>query len=212
MSDPLGRHTNECDSCKGIGKWLLYGKTYGKFPCPKCKGKGFVVEDLDKQIQRKIRCGDILLIKNKLDPIGFFIRLFTHCQWNHVAWFINEHEVVELTTTKKVTTPLKKYLNKFLYKIKLVRTTYISQISLKQAIVFAKSQKLHYSYSSAILAFILVKLHLSKYLKRPTCSGFIAQCLYTVYYKFNDKNPSLITPKNIEKSKFVEDVSYELPK
>lgn len=212
MSDPLGRHTNKCDDCKGVGKWLLYGKIYGKFPCPQCKGKGFVVENLDEQIQRKIRCGDILLIKYRLDPIGFLIRLFSHCQWNHVAWFINDHELVELKATKKVITPLKRYLNKWLYKIKLVRPIYISKISLKQAITFAKSKNLHYSYLSIILAFILVKFNLSKYLQRPTCSGFIALCLYTVYWKFNDKNTALITPKDIEMSKIVKDVSYELPK
>ena len=52
MSDPLGRHTNECDLCGGTG-WVLeerkmcIGTLQLKVFCPQCNGKGYVVEDLD---------------------------------------------------------------------------------------------------------------------------------------------------------------------
>lgn len=39
MSDILGRHTNKCDLCNEKG-------------CSQCKGKGFIVEDLDKPIKK----------------------------------------------------------------------------------------------------------------------------------------------------------------
>jgi len=45
MSDPYGRHTQECKLCKGKG-W-----TDKEVTCPQCKGRGFVVEDLDKEVQ-----------------------------------------------------------------------------------------------------------------------------------------------------------------
>ena len=39
MSDILGRHINKCDLCNGEG-------------CSQCKGKGFMVEDLDEPTQK----------------------------------------------------------------------------------------------------------------------------------------------------------------
>jgi len=42
MSDDLGRHTIECDWCYGTGK-LSWQR------CPHCKGKGYLVEDIDEE-------------------------------------------------------------------------------------------------------------------------------------------------------------------
>jgi len=46
-SDIAGRHTQKCPYCKGTG-YRIYIGTKDKRPCAVCKGKGFVVEDLDE--------------------------------------------------------------------------------------------------------------------------------------------------------------------
>jgi len=196
MSDSLGRHINKCDLCLGRNK-----------TCPQCKGRGFVVEDLDEGI----KCGDILLIKYLWDfPIGWLIRRFTHCQWNHVAWFTNDKELIELKAIGKRKVHLSHYLNKWLYKCKVVRIKSIDNYKLNEAIKRAEKAQFDYPYSSAIINFSLIKLKILKESPRLSCSSFIAYYLSQVNFYFNGKNIHFITPKDIEKSRKVIDVSYEL--
>lgn len=200
MSDSLGRHINECDLCN-----LCETEC-----CPQCKGKGYVVEDLDERV-KGIRRGDILLVKYRFDPVGWIIRRFTHCQYNHVAWALNDHELIELRAKGRVITPLKKYLNKSFYKCKLVRIKDIDNYKLNKALERASKTIFDYPYSNAIINFILVKLQITKKQFRLSCSGFIAYFLKTeANFYFNGKRTFFITPADIEKSKKVEDVSNEL--
>ena len=154
--------------------------------------------------------GDILLIKCLWDfPIGWLIRRLTHCQWNHVAWFTNDKELIELKAKSKKITPLKHYLNKYLYKCKAIRLT-IDKDKLNQAIDRAEKAQFNYPYSSAIFNFILIGLKIKKELPRLSCSGFIAYYLSQINFYFNGKDTWFITPKDIEISRKVKDVSHEL--
>ena len=197
MSDSLGRHINKCDYC------------CGKCKCPQCKGKGYIVEDLDRQI-KGMRKGDILLISYRFDPIGWLIRRFTYCQYNHAAWALNDHELIELKAIGRKITPLKKYMNKLFYKCKLVRITDIEKQDLIKALERAKQAKFNYSYSSSIINFLLIKLNLAERTPRLSCSGFIAYYLFQVDFYFNGKGVYYITPRDIEISKKVKDVTNEL--
>jgi hypothetical protein len=160
--------------------------------------------------------GDILLIKSRFDPVGWLIRKFTHCQWNHVAWALNENTLIELKAKGKRITPLKKYLNNFLYKCKLVRIKDLDNCKVDKAIERASQTVFNYPYSSAILNFILIKFKILKKfprLKFPrlSCSGFVAYYLKSeANFKFNNKNTFFITPKDIDTSKKVKNVSQEL--
>lgn len=204
MSDILGRHTNGCGMCNGKG-WLCESEY-----CPQCKGKGYIIEDLDKQI-RGVRKGDILLIKYLWDfPIGWIIRKGTKCDFNHIAWILNNENVIELKAKGKRTIPLKKYLNKWIYKCKLVRIKDILPCKLNEALKRAEKAQFNYSYSSAIINFILIGLKILKKYPRLSCSAFLAYYLYQVGFTFNGKNVWFITPADILNSKKVIDVSEEL--
>lgn len=199
MSDQLGRHTNECDYCLGMG-WT----------CPQCKGKGYIIENLDKYV-KGIRRGDILLIKYIWDfPIGWLIRKLTNCRWNHVGWFINDRELIELKAVGKRKVPLSHYLNKWLYKCKVVRIKNILPRKLNEAIGKAEKAQFNYSYSSAIINLILIKLKIRKKFPRLSCSGFPAYYLAQVDFYFNGQDTFFIMPKDIEISKKIKDVTNEL--
>ena len=155
--------------------------------------------------------GDILLIKFRWDfPVGWIIRRFTHCKYNHVAWAINSHELIEVKAKGKGVTTLSHYLNKWLFKCKLVRIKDILPCELNEAIRRAKEAQFNYSYSSAIINFILIKLKITKELSRLSCSGFLAFYLAQVGFFFNGIKTWFITPKDIEISKKIRDVSEEL--
>ena len=157
-----------------------------------------------------MRRGDIILIKYKWDfPIGWLIRRFTHCQWNHVAWAINDHELIELKAIGKKRTPLSRYLNKWLYKYKAVRPL-LDNYKLEEALKRAEKAQFNYPYSSAIINFILIKLKITDKLSRLSCSGFIAYYLSQIGFYFDGKKTWFVTPKDIEISKKVKDVTNEL--
>jgi len=197
MSDILGRHTNKCDYCDKKGY------------CPQCQGKGFIVEGLDKQV-KGIRRGDILLISCRFDPVGWIIRIGTKGHFNHCAWVINDKTVIELKAKGKRTTSLKKYLNKYLYKCKLVRPI-LDKDKLNEAIKWAEKTQFDYPYTSALINFILIKLKITKDLPRLSCSGFIAYYLAEeAKFFFNGIKTYFITPADIEFSTKCRDVSEEL--
>ena len=158
----------------------------------------------------KMKRGDILLIQYRFDPIGWIIRYFTHCQWNHVAWFTNDKELIELKARGKRKTPLSHYLNKWLYKCKVVRLS-LNKRKLEKALERAERTQFSYPYSSSIINFILIKLQITDDLPRLSCSGFIAYYLAQgASFYFNGKNTWFVTPKDIESSKKVKDVTNEL--
>jgi len=155
--------------------------------------------------------GDILLIQYRFDPVGWIIRYFTHCKWNHVAWFTNDKELIELKAVGKKKTSLSHYLNKYIYKCKAVRLKNIDNSKLEEAIVEAEKASFNYSYSSAIINYILIKLKILRKFPRLSCSAFIAYFLLTkANFYFNGKPTYFVTPKDIENSNKVKDVSYEL--
>ena len=199
MSDCLGRHTNPCSYCDKKGY------------CPQCKGRGFIIEDYDEPI-KGIRKGDILLIKSRLDfPIGWLIRHGTGGHYNHVAWFIDDKELIELKSTGKRKTLLSHYLNRWFYKCKVVRPQLV-KCKVSEAIRRAKKAQFNYPYSSSFINYLLIKFKLNKKPLRLSCSGFIAYYLSQVGFEFCNKNYRFVTPKDIEFSKKCVNIIKELSK
>jgi len=158
---------------------------------------------MKKKNIKTFRKGDILLIKHKLDPIGWLIRIFTKSKFNHVCWILNKNKIIESGRYGVAIHSINKYFNKFLYYFELVRIKKINNIKLDKAITIAILSTKKGNYFKQLLTFILLYFKYEGILPKSTCSGLIAQSLNTIGFKFNDKNPSRITPEDIYRSKNV---------
>jgi len=47
MSDSRGLHTIKCDKCYGTG--IIENDEVGVFKCSQCKGKSYLIEDIDEE-------------------------------------------------------------------------------------------------------------------------------------------------------------------
>lgn len=157
----------------------------------------------------KYRVGDIMLVKYRLDIIGWIIRRLIHSQWNHVAWVINRTQIVEARLTKITINPIQKYLGKFYYKVEFRRIKYIDNQDLKKAIKYAKSQIRKRSILTTWLTFLLIALNSDREITL-TCSGLIATALdkKANWHFCKSKNPKRITPADISKCRKMEKI-YE---
>lgn len=146
---------------------------------------------------------DILLIQHTLCPIAWLIRLTTKSEWNHVALVLNETQLIHMKATGLAITPLKQYLNKLLYKTKLLRLKrpykdripYLTGITRK---VVSKQKR--YTYFNFLKSGIL--LFLGKKIERETCSSFVAKIYSKIDICFNlKKELSQILPEDINQCK-----------
>lgn len=147
-----------------------------------------------------MRKGDILLVKYRFDPVGFIVCQVTKSNWNHVAWVLNDHTLIEATTNGIKEIPLKKYSSKWFFQTKLVRIPRLSQYKLNKAMQLALREKKTGSYFKLLCTFFCILFNKTTNMPRLTCSGLIAQCLNEVGWVFTSvKNPVLITPEDINK-------------
>lgn len=157
--------------------------------------------------------GDILLISNRFDFIGYLIRKVIKSEWNHVAWAINDTHLIEVIGRGIIICPLTKYINKR-YRIKLVRIVGLKEEPLNQALHFALGCLRKYSYWNWVKTFTLLVFGYKGKLPRMVCSGLIALALSKIGWYFRkDINPLKITPADISQTKKMrlKKVSYELP-
>jgi len=146
--------------------------------------------------------GDLILVKYKLDVIGWLIRRFTKFHFNHIALCINDKGVI-IESNRQGILPnhISKYKNIFLYKTKILRVKVDEKI-IDELILEALLQVKKYPIIAHILSFIYIGLGLNVELPKPTCSGFIATLFSQFGVQFNKKvDPSLITPLDIYKSR-----------
>lgn len=158
--------------------------------------------------------GDILLVSNRFDPIGFLIKKATKSKWNHVAWALSKDKLLEVKSIKGiVTTPAKHYKNKFLYRTKLLRIKKISEYRLKKAIYYAIMESLtdeNKGYFKFLLNLISIARKEKHDLPKRTCSNFVAEALAYVGWQFTDiKKAEYIIPEDINSSKGVRNVSKQ---
>lgn len=158
-----------------------------------------------------IKKGDILLVHSYFDPIGWIISFVTKSKWTHTTWVLNEKYILESRSIGVVKTPIKKYLNKYLYCVKLLRIKELEQKKIKLAMKFAEDLYDHRNYFKFIWTLILIGFGYVRRKPIMSCSGFVAYCLSQVGFYFKkEKNPLLITPADISNSKGVKNVSGEI--
>lgn len=149
-----------------------------------------------------MKLGNIILVKYKLDPVALIIRIVTSSQWNHVAWAISNKFVIESTGKGIIISPLSKYRSKWLYRTKILTLKEISPKDLKVALSQATTRKQQEKWAYVRLIYTMISILLGFEGNRSTCSNFISKCLDSVNWHFIEhKNPLLITPEDINKSK-----------
>ena len=154
-----------------------------------------------------MKLGDIILVKYKLDPVALVIRIVTGSQWNHVAWALGSHSLIESTGKGIIIRPLSKYRSKWLYRTKILTLKEISPKDLKVALSQATTRKQQEKWAYMKLIYTMISILLGFKGNRLTCSGFIAKALSTVGWHFLiNKNPYEITPEDIASSKKVEEI------
>jgi len=155
-----------------------------------------------------MRIGDLLLVRARFDPVGWVIRWFTHCEYNHVAWAINDKEIIELRGRGILTTSVTRYSNKFFYNTKLLRIKEEFPDSfICEAVSYANCGKSKGNYFKLWVTYFMILLKSKKQYPRQTCSGFIAECLNVFGFSFDEtKQWYNITPADMEGS----DITYEV--
>ena len=155
-----------------------------------------------------VRKGDILLVRNYLDIFCWMISWATRSRWTHTTWILDKKYLLESNGQGVIKTPIKRYLNKRHYKVKLLRLKGISKLKIDKAMSFAKLLKHKHNHLKFLWTLLLVGINYIR--RRPimSCSGFVAYCLSNVNFYFNNKkNPLLISPADINRSRRTENVN-----
>lgn len=155
-----------------------------------------------------MKLGDILLIKYKYDPISWLIRKLTKSKWNHCAIAINSISLLDYRGKSLQINPLRRYLNKRLYKVKLVRLKGISEPKANKIIDYIVNSGVKGGYFNFLLTILLIALGYKGKLPRNTCSGLIAEAFHYNGYIFAYTEDYNITPEDINRR--TKDVSNEL--
>jgi len=149
-----------------------------------------------------IRKGDILLVRNLLDPVSWIISLVTKSKWTHTAWCISETQLFELRSNGLTAHPINKYYRKPYYKIKLLRLKGLKKQKIKKAMNYIWGFGHNRNYFKFFWTLILIGFGYVRKSPIVSCSGCIAYCLSQVGFYFKKgKNPLLITPADIDQSK-----------
>ncbi len=146
--------------------------------------------------------GDVLLIQAKLDPLAWLIRLGTKSEWNHVAWAVDNHYLIEARGHGIFIVPITKYL-KWQYKVKLIRLKQPTKPQLKEGVRYAsqfKGKRSYLKYLKAVLKIFFFQN--DAFILTTTCSNLISKGMDMAGYHFihpHLKKVTLITPEDISK-------------
>ena len=154
-----------------------------------------------------MKTGDILLMYHRIDPLAWLIAYLSGGKYNHVAWAVNDHEVIESVGKGIVITPLDKFI-KGRYDLKLIRLKGLSQAKIKRITKRLLKSRFRDFYLKYLLDFIIMILRRKTH--RITCSNFISYELRKEGYYINKKHPKFIVPEDFNVFKRSIDVTDEL--
>ena len=145
----------------------------------------------------------ILLIHTRFDIVSWLIRLYTKSFYNHCAWILNSHLIIESSRGGIKINHINKYSNQFLYGTKVVYLKKLYAPERRLINNLLTNQVRSISYIKRFIVFILVAMNKHSKSKIPTCSNFIANACSKVGIKFCNKDIEFITPGDIENSEEV---------
>jgi hypothetical protein len=153
--------------------------------------------------------GDILLTSYHFDPLSCIIRMGTKSQWSHISWILNKKEAISAHGTGVRIEKIKKFKNKFLYTVKVIRLKHLSSKQIRIVSRKLCKQQNHYNYFKFVLnLFHLLFTHKRKY-NIPTCAFLIASELMRVGYYIKKNNLKYIVPEDFNRSKRSRDITNE---
>jgi hypothetical protein len=141
---------------------------------------------------------DILLVHYRFDPIAYLIRLYSKSFYNHCAWILNNHLIIESTRGGIQINSIHKYDNKFLYKTLFVKLPILTDYNKQQINNYLLNKIISINYLLRLFSFICIFFRLNRKLIAPTCSNIIASAFATIGICFNyKKDTTFITPEDI---------------
>lgn len=151
--------------------------------------------------------GDILLIYHKIDPLAWLIRFLAGGEYNHIAWAINDKEVIESVGKGIIVSPISKFLTKR-YNIKLLRFTNLSKELIEKITKRLINRKCKYNLIEYYISFFIMMC--IRRTHRTTCCNFISYELIKEGYYINKKHYKVIVPEDFNVFKRSIDVTDEL--
>jgi len=156
------------------------------------------------------QAGDILLIRYKIDPLGWIIQWFIGSEWNHSAVVIDEKHIFDCTSAGNKIKTIKHYQNKYLYEIKLLR--FITLLPSEKIRLFETMLRLNLLKKAGDFLFLigLIRVALKKKPIVNTCSGTVAYLFFKLGITIADKPYYLTSPEDLNNIKNAIDVTNEL--
>lgn len=151
--------------------------------------------------------GDILLMYHKVDPFAWILQCLTKGRYNHVAWAINNHEVIECVGKGIIITPLSKFMT-WRWGLKLIRLQGLSQEKIQRITKRLLKKQCHYNYWWYLINFIIMIVRRKTH--RTTCSNLVSYELIKEGYYINKKHYKVIVPEDFNVFKRSIDVTDEL--
>ena len=154
-----------------------------------------------------MKTGDILLMYHKVDPFAWILRWLTEGRYNHVAWAINDHEIIESVGKGIIITPLSKFLT-WRWDLKCIRLKGLSQEKIKRITKRLIKRQCKYNYIDYLFNFIIMII--KRRTHRTTCSNLVSYELIKEGYYINKKHYKVIVPEDFNVYKRSIDVTDEL--
>lgn len=155
-------------------------------------------------MKKYFKRGNILLVRYKVDILGFLIRAYTKSYWNHVVWIYDENNVIDVRGHFIKIRPISEYLNNKKYAFKILELKNINKQQKEKVLSNCLFYLGNMSYFMWIVSLLGIFFNVKKELPQVTCSGLVAKSLSTQNWFFFAKKPiHLITPEDINRSKNV---------
>jgi len=156
--------------------------------------------------------GDIILIRYIIDPLGWIVQWFIKSNWNHSALVINDKYIFDCTSAGNKVKLIKKYQNRFLYRIKLIRFVILTpeeKIQLFEEMLKLTSLK---KPGDTLFLIGLIQVGCKKKPVVNVCSGTVAYLFNKIGITVADKPYYLTNPEELNRVANGIDVSSELNK
>jgi len=154
--------------------------------------------------------GDIILFRYNFEPIAWYIRIMCRSKWNHVGMALNETIILDLRATKKRTTHIKRFKNKKIYRLKVLRVKNLTREAQEHTIDMINAQPKVRIWRKMLIKFFLMFFGIPSNICY-SCTEIIVKPLKEKGFDLcPKKDVRLVTPEDINRSPLVEVIEENL--